>query len=179
MLRNSLYALSAAFILSACGDESSAAKPVDSAAAVQVASSTQGPEFSLQGIDGKVHQLSDYRGKWVVVNYWATWCPPCLEEIPELVDFHERHKDTDAVVLGVNYEDKGRAELSDFSNEYLISYPVLLGEPGSGKNIGTIPGLPTTYVVSPSGEVMARQVGPLTAQMLDDFIAEQKKSASH
>jgi len=171
MLRNSFYVLCAALILSACGDESVAAKPVES---VQ-----QGPAFSLQGIDGKLHQLSDYRGKWVVVNYWATWCPPCLEEIPELVDFHERHKDTDAVVLGVNYEDKGVAELTDFSNEYLISYPVLLGEPGSGKNIGTIPGLPTTYVISPKGEMLARQVGPLTAQMLEDFIAEQQKSAAN
>lgn len=170
ILRNSVFALCVVVLLSACGDEPAAAEAIEPA--------RQGPDFNLQGIDGKSHRLSDYQGKWVVVNYWATWCPPCLEEIPELVDFHERHKDTDAVVLGVNYEDKAVAELTDFSNEYMISYPVLLGEPGSGKNIGTIPGLPTTYVISPSGEVMARQVGPLTAQMLDEFIDEQNKSAA-
>jgi thiol-disulfide isomerase/thioredoxin len=136
----------------------------------------QAADFSLQGIDGKQYRLSDYRGKWVVVNYWATWCPPCREEIPELIGFHDQHKDKDAVVLGVNYEDKSADALKAFVDDYLISYPVLLGEVGSGKNVGPIPGLPTTYVISPTGEVVARQVGPLTAEMLDDFLAKQAKN---
>ncbi|MBD3671171.1 MAG: TlpA family protein disulfide reductase [Gammaproteobacteria bacterium] len=141
-----------------------------------IMSSAQAADFSLKGIDGQQYKLSDYRGKWVVVNYWATWCPPCLEEIPELVHFHDKHKDKTAVVLGVNYEDKPVEVLQGFAEDYLISYPVLLGEVGSDENVGPIPGLPTTYVVSPEGEVVARQVGPLTAKMLEDFLAEQAKN---
>lgn len=176
IFRNMFFVFCVAALLSACSEEAAEATTVK---VKSTEATQQGPAFKLQGIDGKSHQLSDHQGKWVVVNYWATWCPPCLEEIPELVDFHERHKDTDAVVLGVNYEDKGITELSAFADEYLISYPILLGEPGSGKNIGTIPGLPTTYVISPTGEMVARQVGPLTAQMLEDFIAEHNKLATN
>lgn len=130
-------------------------------------------DFTLPDAQGVEHKLSDYRGKWVVVNYWATWCPPCLTEIPELVDFHEDHKDKDAVVLGVNFEDIGANGLKQFSEEYFMNYPVLRRKPAANSELGPIPGLPTTYLVSPSGEVIARQVGPVTAKLIAEFIAQQ------
>jgi len=130
-------------------------------------------DFDLPDMNGMKHKLSDYQGKWVVVNYWATWCPPCLSEIPELVDFHEDHKDRDAVVLGVNFEDISLNGLKQFSEEYFMNYPVLRTKPGPNSALGPIPGLPTTYLVSPSGEVVARQVGPVTAKLINDFIAQQ------
>ena len=130
-------------------------------------------DFNLPDMQGVEHKLSDYKGKWVVVNYWATWCPPCLTEIPELVDFHEDHKERDAVVLGVNFEDISLNGLKQFSEEYFMNYPVLQTKPGPGSALGPIPGLPTTYLVSPSGEVVARQVGPVTAKLINDFIAQQ------
>jgi len=130
-------------------------------------------DFSLPDIQGVTHKLSEYRGKWVVVNYWATWCPPCLSEIPELVDFHEEHKDKDAVVIGVNFEDIGVSGLKQFSEEYFINYPVLQEKPAASSALGPIPGLPTSYLVSPSGELIARQVGPVTAKLITDFIAKQ------
>ena len=130
-------------------------------------------DFNLPDMQGVEHKLSDYKGKWVVVNYWATWCPPCLTEIPELVDFHEDHKERDAVVLGVNFEDISLNGLKQFSEEYFMNYPVLQTKPGPSSALGPIPGLPTTYLVSPSGEVVARQVGPVTAKLINDFIAQQ------
>lgn len=130
-------------------------------------------DFELEDINGVSHRLSDYRGKWVVVNYWATWCPPCLEEIPDLVDFHEDHKDTDAVVLGVNFETVGLKKLRQFSEEYFINYPILRSTPGPSGELGDIPGLPTTYIISPEGEIVARQVGSVTAKMITNFIASQ------
>ncbi len=130
-------------------------------------------EFTLLDVQGVKHNLSDYRGKWVVVNYWATWCPPCLTEIPELVDFHEERKDKDAVVLGVNFEDISLSALKQFSEEYFMNFPVLRTKPGPSSALGPIPGLPTTYLVSPEGEVVARQVGPVTAELIAGFIAQQ------
>ncbi len=130
-------------------------------------------EFTLLDVQGVKHNLSDYRGKWVVVNYWATWCPPCLTEIPELVDFHEDRKDKDAVVLGVNFEDISHNALKQFSEEYFMNFPVLRSKPGPDSALGPIPGLPTTYLVSPEGEVVARQVGPVTAELIAEFIAQQ------
>ena len=135
-------------------------------------------EYSLPDLAGKQHALADYKGKWVIVNYWATWCPPCQEEIPDLVDFHERHKDTDAVVLGVNFEDIGSEQLGAFVDSFMITYPVLRSEPLAETPLGPIPGLPTTYIIAPDGSAVARQVGPVTGKQLDDYIARKQQSAA-
>ncbi len=134
-------------------------------------------DFRLNDINGKSHNLSDYKGKWVVVNYWATWCPPCLDEIPELVDFHEAHKDKDAVVLGLNYEDVEPKYLKEFVDQYFISYPVLHADPGQADYWGPVNGLPTTIIISPSGDMVARQVGRVTGAFLEKIIKDNAKHA--
>lgn len=135
-------------------------------------------KFTATDINGKVHQLSDYKGKWVIVNYWATWCPPCLDEIPELVEFHEQHRDKDAVVLGVNLEEISTAELKNFVDQYFISYPVLTAEQTMSTPFGNIYGLPTTFLVSPDGEVLASKTGGVTQQDLEASIREFSKQSS-
>ncbi|HHH43120.1 MAG TPA: TlpA family protein disulfide reductase [Gammaproteobacteria bacterium] len=134
-------------------------------------------DYQLPDLDGKMHALADYKGKWVIVNYWATWCPPCQEEIPDLVNFHDSHKDKDAVVLGINLEDVGDEQLAAFVDSFMISYPVLRSEPLSTTPLGPVPGLPTTYIIAPDGSPVARQVGPVTKQQLDDYIARKKQAA--
>jgi thiol-disulfide isomerase/thioredoxin len=136
-----------------------------------------GANFTLMGLDGKKHSLSDYRGKWVVVNYWATWCPPCREEMPDLVQFHDSHKNKDAVVLGVNMEDTTRENLLRFVDDYFISYPILRNETNMVA-LGPITGLPTTYLVAPDGKVAGIKVGPVTREGIESFIASQKKVAN-
>ncbi len=135
-------------------------------------------DFTLLDLHGKKHRLADYRGKWVLVNYWATWCPPCLEEIPELEVFHSNHKDSDAVVLGVNMEDIDLEKLKAFVEEQFISYPILRSRPGFRTELGPVSGLPTSYLISPRGEVVARQVGPITAELLDDYLENHARKST-
>jgi len=132
--------------------------------------------FNLSDLNGKDHKLSDYKGKWVVVNYWATWCPPCIEEIPELSFFHDQNVDKDAVVLGVNFEDVSELKVKSFLEDYMVSYPVLLAEPDSYSDLGKITGLPTTFIVSPDGQVVHKKVGLVDAEYLEKTIAQFKHS---
>jgi thiol-disulfide isomerase/thioredoxin len=129
--------------------------------------------FVLETQQGAV-DLKAYAGKWVVVNYWATWCPPCLEEIPQLEFFHDAHKDTDAVVIGVNYEKISANQLKDFMDEQMMSYPSYQQNPtrkGETPFGRAIRGLPTTVMISPKGEVMAFHTGQVDGEMLEKFIA--------
>jgi thiol-disulfide isomerase/thioredoxin len=124
----------------------------------------------LVALDGSKHNLNQYQGKWLVVNYWATWCPPCIGEMPELQSFHDEHSDKDAMVLGINAETISQNRLQTFLEDYFISYPVFMSKPGEQSELGLIPGLPTTFLVTPQGEVVARQIGPVTREMIEQFI---------
>lgn len=132
-----------------------------------------GEDFTLTDINGIAHTLSDYRGKWVVVNYWATWCPPCREEIPQLIRFYDQHKGKDAVVLGLNYEDISLKRLRAFVAAHAINYPVIHLGVNATLPIGPVTGFPTTYVISPQGEVVGYQLGGITAGILNTFIRHE------
>jgi len=130
------------------------------------------PFYDLQG---NQRSLAEFEGKWRLVNYWATWCTPCLEEIPELVQFHAQHKDKDAVVIGVNMEELDADALGIFMEELAINYPIWTTPPSQQTVLGPLSGLPTSFLVSPEGEVVARQVGVVSARMIERFIARQTK----
>ena len=137
--------------------------------------STAEPQVGeFQDIHGSSLSMEEFKGKWVVVNYWATWCPPCLEELPELEMFHDTHKEDTAVVLAFNTEAHlSVAELASFAEQYMLSFPIIPHH-DDNPSFGAVPGLPTTFLIDPQGEVVARQVGTVTAEMIEDFIARQR-----
>ena len=133
-------------------------------------------EFSLTDLKGKTHQLSDYRGKWVLVNFWATWCPPCQQETPYLVALHNAHKDKDLVVLGVAL-DSTKKNVEKFFSQYQVSYPMGVGSYAMAAKLGEIEALPTSFLIDPSGKKVGYQEGMVTREAIESFIQNDKKTS--
>jgi thiol-disulfide isomerase/thioredoxin len=129
-------------------------------------------DFDLQDVDGRRHRLSDYRGRWVIVNFWASWCGPCVEEIPELADYAAAHPDQ--VLLGINFEQLTADEARDFARQLAMPYPVLMIGSEPLADFEPLLGLPTTAIVNPEGELIASHTGPVTRAMLEDFLQREQ-----
>ena len=140
---------------------------------VVFSSAVAAADFSFRDIAGKQHNLVDYRGKWVLVNFWATWCPPCLKEIPDLIALHDAHKDKDLVVIGISTDNNPKL-VTDFARNHRISYPIVLSNEGIVAQIGRVEGLPMTYMFNPQGKLVSYNVGALTKKAVEDYIAKKK-----
>jgi thiol-disulfide isomerase/thioredoxin len=130
--------------------------------------------FMLKDLTGKTHALSQYKGKWVIVNYWATWCPPCLEEVPDLVALYDSRKNKDVMIIGVAMDYQNAKEVTSYADDMLISYPIVLGDDDVMKQIGISEVLPTSYIYNPSGELIKTKHGKVTKQYLESIIAHGK-----
>lgn len=126
-------------------------------------------DFNLTDLQGKSHRLADYRGKWLLVNFWATWCPPCLHEVPDLSALHTAHKDRDLEVIGVAL-DSTRASVQEFVGKHHVSYPVVIGNYKLARQIGEVEVLPTSYLYDPSGKLVSQQAGILSREDVEDYL---------
>lgn len=131
-------------------------------------------EFVFKDMQGNEQRLSEYRGKWVLLNFWATWCPPCLEEIPDLVEMHNARKATDFAVIGVAMSSSRNSVIS-FAKQLGISYPIVLGDDKAAAQIGRIDALPTSYLYDPTGKLVSYQSGMVTREAIESYIRSKTR----
>lgn len=135
-------------------------------------------DFSFLDLEGKRHEFKEYRGKWVIVNYWAPYCPPCRVEVTDLELFFRDHKHN-AVILGMDAGGDPVSELKQFKKEYELSYTMAAAQQSTLLSFGIIDALPTTFVVSPQGQIMHKHIGMITYDDLADYTAQGKSGEKH
>ena len=143
-----------------------AAKPTPA----KPAADPQHPQLRVTTLAGKTWDLADLRGKWVIVNYWATWCGPCLQEMPELSALAAMRPHI--AVIGLAYEDTNAETLNAFMQSRPVTYPIaLIDVYAPPKDFGAPRGLPTSWLIRPDGSLARKYTGPVTANMLEQDIA--------
>lgn len=128
------------------------------------------PEFALQTLDGNTLRLADLRGKAVLLNFWATWCPPCKEEIPWFVELQKQYGPQGLQIVGVAMDDAGHDAIAKFAADMKIDYPVLLGTDQVADQYGGVEALPTTFYIGRDGKVVARVFGLTSHKDIEENI---------
>jgi peroxiredoxin len=117
------------------------------------------PSFTLQDLNGKTVSLSDFKGKVVVLDFWATWCPPCVKEIPHFIELHEQYKDKGFAMVGISLDSEGISVVKSFTRKYRVNYPILMTDGQVDKAYGDITSIPTTFVIDSAGNIRQKYVG--------------------
>ena len=126
------------------------------------------PDFELVSLDGRKVRLSDYRGKAVVLNFWATWCAPCKVEMPWFVDLENQYGKDGLEVLGVAMDESDPSKISQFASEMGVNYPVLLGTDKVSEEYGNVEYLPTTFYINRQGKIVGKVAGLLDKTAIED-----------
>ena len=130
----------------------------------------EAPDFSLLTLDGHKVKLSDYRGKAVLLNFWATWCPPCKVEMPWFVDLQNQYAKDGLVVLGVAMDDSEPAEIAKFANDLKVNYTVLLGTDKVSDDYGDVQYLPTSFFIGRNGLIVDKLTGLLDRKDIESDV---------
>jgi peroxiredoxin len=140
----------------------------------QVKEGKPAPNFELTTLAGETVQLSDYKGKKVILNFWATWCPPCKAEMPHMQNFYEKNKGNDIEIVAVNLTsmDKGKTEIENFVKEYGLTFDIPLDEEGTIGAQYQAFSIPTSYIIDSKGIITKKIIGPMDEGMMKTLTNE-------
>jgi thiol-disulfide isomerase/thioredoxin len=155
---------------------------VDGAVRAAAAAGTPEPDVTFKDLDGKDVPLSQYKGKVVLVNFWATWCEPCQVEIPWLIEMQQKYSSKGFTVLGVDVDDEGKAAVAPYvakerfnvnGQKLLMNYPVLLGDDAVADKFGGLLGYPTSFLISRDGKILKKVQGLIDYEEITNAIESQ------
>ena len=144
-----------AFLLASCSQPSS----LPTGELKSAGQRKQAPNFSLKDADGNAVNLADYRGKVVLINFWATWCGPCEAEIPWFIEFEKKYKDQGFAVLGVSMDDDGWKSVRPYVASHKINYRIMIGSEVVSQQFGAIESLPTSFMLDRAGRIASNHIG--------------------
>lgn len=130
------------------------------------------PDFTLQDLNGNKVNLSDFSGKVVILNFWATWCPPCIKEIPDFIKLYDKYKDHGFVMLGLSVDQQGISRVKAFKQQFNVNYPILMADINVSDAYGNISNIPTTFVIDTKGKIQREYVGYRTKGVFEKDIKD-------
>lgn len=130
------------------------------------------PDFTIKGLNGQDLTLSDYQGKVIFLNFWATWCSPCKAEIPGFIEIFEKYKDRGMVIIGISLDSAGEGKIREFVEEYKITYPVAKGSMGLAREYGTGRVIPETFIIDQQGHIRHKHIGYMDKDTLESYFLE-------
>ena len=174
-----MFIIIGAFYLSIIGFFDNDVIPISTVRAENKTALKSAPDFKLKDIQGKVIKLSDFKGKVVLVNFWATWCIPCKAEIPNFIEFYSKYQKDGFSIIGISVDEDGLKSVKPYCQKMKINYPILLADDKITNDFGGIYGFPTSFLINQEGQIVKKYWSYQKKEVFEsDIVSLLKKQES-